>query len=182
MLLVMVTLKKWTVDELLAMDRVGLLDSSKRIELVNGEIFEMPIGEQHADVVDYLTEVLVKRFAGKARVRVQNPIFLGQFDLPQPDFALVDLTKNYSAQHPRPENVYLVIEVSDATLGHDRGRKLCRYALFSIPEVWIINLSAGYTEVYRDPQDSEYLTKFTVKKGASVAPSAFSSDAVTPFP
>ncbi len=164
------------------MDRAGLLDPSRRIELVNGEIFEMPIGEQHADVVDYLTEILVTRFAGKARVRVQNPIFLDRFDLPQPDFALVDPSKNYSAHHPRPEDVYLVIEVSDATLGHDRGRKLGRYALLGIPEVWIINLNAGHTEVYRDPQDGEYLTKFTVKKGAAVAPAAFPSDEIVPLP
>ncbi len=178
----MVTLKKWTVDELLAMDKAGLLDPSKRIELINGEIFEMPIGELHADVVDYLTEVLVKQFAGKARVRVQNPIFLDQSDLPQPDFALLDPAQNYSTRHPRPENVYLVIEVSDSTLAHDRGKKLGRYALLGIQEVWIVNLNAGYTEVYHDPQDGEYLTKFTVKKGAEVAPAAFPDDAVMPLP
>lgn len=180
--LAMVTVKKWTVDELLAMDKAGLLDPSKRIELINGEIFEMPIGEQHADAVDHLNEVLVKQFAGKARVRVQNPIFLDQSNLPQPDFALLDPTQNYSTRHPGPESVYLLIEVSDSTLAHDRGRKLSQYALLGIREVWIVNLNAGYTEVYRDPQDGEYLTKFTVKKSQGVAPVAFPSDMVVPLP
>ncbi|MER3556431.1 MAG: Uma2 family endonuclease [Meiothermus sp.] len=175
----MVTLKKWTVDELLAMDKAGLLNPEKRIELIDGEVYEMPIGENHADVVDKLTEVLVKQFSGKARVRVQNPIFLDQADLVQPDFALLDAAQDYRNHHPRPESVYLVIEVSDTTLAHDRGKKLGRYARVGIREVWIVNLNAGYTEVYRDPHGDEYLTKFVVQKGSSVAPLAFPGDAVT---
>ncbi len=76
----------------------------------------------------------------------------------------------------------MVIEVSDSTLAHDRGMKLSQYALLSIREVWIVNLNAGYTEVYRDPQDGEYLTKFTVKKSQGVVPVAFPDDAVVPLP
>ena len=102
----MVTFKKWTVDELLAMEKAGLLKPDKRVELIDGEVYEMTIGEEHADVADRLTEVLVTTFAGRARVRVQNPIFLDQRDLPQPDFALIDPKPNYKHQHPRPENLY----------------------------------------------------------------------------
>lgn len=63
-------------------------------------------------------------------------------------------------------------------MSYDRGKKLGRYALLGIKEVWIINLNGGYTEVYRDPQNGEYLTKFAVQVGASVAPLAFPGDAV----
>jgi Uma2 family endonuclease len=34
--------KRWTVDELLAMGKAGLLDPEKRIELLDGEVYEMP--------------------------------------------------------------------------------------------------------------------------------------------
>ena len=160
------------------MDKAGLLHPEKRIELLDGEVYEMPIGEVHADFVDKLTEVLVRQFSGRARVRVQNPVFLDQTDLPQPDFALLDPTQDYKSHHPRPENVYWLIEVSDSTLSYDRGKKLGRYALLGIKEVWIVNLTAGYTEIYRDPLNGEYLTKFVVQPGQSVAPLAFPGDAV----
>lgn len=67
--------KRWTVGELLAMDKAGLLDPEKHVELIDGEVYEMAIGEDHADVVDQFNEALVAKFAGRARVRVQNPVF-----------------------------------------------------------------------------------------------------------
>jgi Uma2 family endonuclease len=51
-----------------------------------------------------------------------------------------------------------IIELSDTSLLHDREKKLGRYARVGIREVWIVNLNAGYTEVYRDPHGEEYLT------------------------
>jgi Uma2 family endonuclease len=177
----MVALKKWTVDELLAMDRAGLLHPDKRFELLDGEVYEMPIGEEHADVVDALNELLVQQFAGKARVRVQNPVYLSPSDLPQPDFALLDPRQDYRSRHPQPENIYLIIEVAVTTLAHDRLKKLERYAQHGIVEVWIVNLEAGHTEVYRNPHHGEYLTRLTVPKGASVAPLAFPDTPVAPI-
>ncbi len=173
--------KRWTVGELLAMDKAGLLDPEKHVELIDGEVYEMAIGEDHADVVDHLNEALVAKFAGRARVRVQNPVFLDEHDLPQPDFALLDLAQNYKLHHPKPENTYLVIEVSDSTLVFDRGKKLKRYALMGLREVWIVNLQDRQTEVFRDPQGDEYLTRFVVQPGQSVAPSAFPNDPVIPL-
>ncbi len=94
--------KRRTVGELVAMDKAGLLDPEKHVELIDGEVYEMAIGEDHADVVNQLNEALVAKFADRARVRVQNPVFLDEHDPPQPDFALLDLAQNYKLHHPRP--------------------------------------------------------------------------------
>jgi Uma2 family endonuclease len=45
--------------------------------------------------------------------------------------------------------------------------------------VWIINLKDQHTEVYRDPMGEEYLTRFVVKAGSSVASLEFPNDPVT---
>lgn len=175
----MVTLKKWTVEELLALDETGKLNPEKRYELLDGEVYEMqPIGEGHANEMDGLVERLVLQFSGRARVRSQNPLYLEPHDLPQPDIALLNPKRDYSKQHPEPQDVYLVIEVSDSTLAYDRGKKLNRYALAGIREVWIVNLKDNHTEVYRDPMGEEYLTRFVVKAGEAVTPLAFPKDSI----
>jgi Uma2 family endonuclease len=174
----MVTLKKWTVEDLLTLERAGRLDPDERVELLDGEVYKMhPIGEGHAGETDYLTELFILRFAGRAIVRTQNPVVLADSDLPQPDLALLRRDKGfYKKQHPRPEDIYLVVEIFDSTLGFDRGSKLKRYALAGICEVWVVNLLDDHTEVFRDPAGEEYLTRFVVKAGKPVAPLAFPED------
>ncbi|MBO1435938.1 Uma2 family endonuclease [Meiothermus sp. CFH 77666] len=179
----MVTLKKWTVDELLAMDRAGLLDPSKRIELINGEVYEMGIGESHAGTIIRMVKLLEQVFGERALVSSQNPLRMGDLGLPQPDVALLKPRDDfYTTAYPTPADAFLVIEVADSSIKYDREIKLPSYAENGVREVWIVNLNAGHTEVYRDPQDGEYLTKFTVQKGAAVAPAAFPSDAIIPLP
>lgn len=175
----MVTLKKWTVSELLAMDKAGLLDPSKRIELVNGEVYEMAIGENHASTVIRLSKLFEHTFGNQALVSTQNPVRMGDLGLPQPDLTLLKPRDDFYAHaHPTPSEVLLLIEIADSTIRYDRDIKLPSYAQNGIHEVWIVNLNAGYTEIYRDPLGGEYLTKFVVQKGQSVAPLAFPDGAV----
>ena len=54
-------------------------------------------------------------------------------ELPQPDVMLVE--NKFYFDHPRPENVYLVVEVSDTTLRKDKMLKLPLYARSEVPEV-----------------------------------------------
>jgi Uma2 family endonuclease len=177
----MVTLKKWTVEELLALDETGKLNPERRYELLDGEVYEMqPIHEGHAGGVDKYYELLYQTFQGRVQIRSQNPIYLDDFDLPQPDFALLRPDPDfYTKNHPRPEDIYLVMEVSDSTLAYDRGKKLKRYALAGICEVCIVNLKDNHTEVYRDPMGEEYLTRFVVKAGKDVTFIAFPNAPIT---
>jgi Uma2 family endonuclease len=178
----MIALKKWTVDELLAIDKAGLLNPEKRIELIEGELYEMPIGENHASILMRLNSILVPQFAGRALVNIQNPIRMGDFGLPQPDLALLEPSPDFYAQsHPQPTNVYLLIEVADSTLKYDQEIKLPSYARYGIWEVWIINVGAGHTEVYRSPQGSTYHTKLIIEAGKPINPLAFPNDFITPL-
>jgi Uma2 family endonuclease len=55
-----------------------------------------------------------------------------------------------------PEDVLLLIEVSDTTLAYDRRVKLPLYARAGIGEVWIVNLPAETIERYTGPSDHGY--------------------------
>jgi Uma2 family endonuclease len=121
----MTLLKKWTVAELLTLDEMGRLNPENRYELLDGKVYEMPlIDEDHANEGDALVKLFVLKFSERARVRGQNPVYLEQFDLPQPDIALLERTRDYSKQHPPAQDVFLGVEVSDLTLNYVRNTKL----------------------------------------------------------
>lgn len=163
------------VDEYYAMADAGILTEDDRVELLDGEIVAMtPIGITHASCVDRLNHLLVSRFGERAIVRVQNPVRLGRYTEPQPDFSLLKWRDDgYSTGHPGPEDVLLLIEVSDTSVNSDRAVKLPLYARAGIREVWIVNLPAQSVEVYSEPAGSEYAATRVVGKDADLTPSAF---------
>ena len=67
----------FTTDEYDRLADVGILRHDDRVELLDGDIIEMtPIGIRHAASVDRLLALLQPRVAGRAILRVQNPIRL----------------------------------------------------------------------------------------------------------
>ena len=115
--------RKFTVDEYYRMAEVGILQPDERVELINGEITLMaPIGEPHAVGVDNLTLPFAEIARGQFIVRVQGPIRLDGGSELHPDLVLLRLREaGYISGHPGPDDVLLLIEVSDTTLAHDRG-------------------------------------------------------------
>jgi hypothetical protein len=76
---------------------------------------------------------------------------------PQPDVTVLRRRDDlYAGTRPGPENVLLLVEVSDSTLKFDRGGKLQLYAEARIPEYWIANLVDGVAAVYRAPHEGTY--------------------------
>ena len=116
---------------------VGVLAPDDRIELLEGQLVDLaPIAPRHALVTDNLNELLVGRFASRARVRCQEPVVLDDGSEPQPDFALVRRPWiGYPHTHPGPDDIFLLIEVADSSLSFDRTVKLELYARAGILDV-----------------------------------------------
>jgi Uma2 family endonuclease len=167
---VQVTRHSFTVAEYARMGQFGIFSEDKRVELVCGEIIEMsPIGERHAGCVDTLDELLRERLGRRVNVRVQNPIRLDEYSEPQPDIAVLKRREDfYRHAHPGPEDVLLVIEVSDTTLEYDRKVKVPLYARVGIHETWVVNLSEEHIETYADPADGVYQTFNSYARGEEV--------------
>jgi Uma2 family endonuclease len=155
------------------MDEAGIFKPGERVELIEGEIIPMlPIGPFHSDAVDELVELFIIHSKKRWRVRGQHAIAIDGESLPQPDITLVK-RRRYGGRHPKPEDVYLVIEVSDSSLRFDRSRKLPLYAKAGIPEVWIVNLRTRTIEVHTDPTFNGYSDAKTLKAGQIASPAAF---------
>jgi len=140
------------------MGEVGILRREDRVELLEGQLVDMsPIGPRHAIVTENLTELLATAFAGRAGIRCQLPVVLDDGSEPQPDLALVRRPwRGYPHTHPEPDDIFLLIEVSDSSLEFDRTVKLELYARAGIREVWIVDLTTDGVLVHRSPSGLGY--------------------------
>jgi Uma2 family endonuclease len=148
----------FTVEEYHKMGEAGLFDEKERVELINGEIYDMsPINSRHAGITDFLASLFKESLSEKKIIRVQNPVSLDESSEPEPDVAVVQFRKDwYTKSHPSPNEIILLVEVSDSTLSFDRAIKLPLYAKAAVPEVWIINLQEDQIEVHNLPSDKGY--------------------------
>ena len=155
---------RFKVDEYYKLIDLGMLHDYEKAEIIEGELIrKMPIGDRHATVVDRLNRILCRNLSDKIVVRVQNPLRLSDYNEPEPDFVLADLTKYDGKRHPQPKETLVVIEVSDSTLKYDRDTKLLLYAESEIPEVWLVNLQKNIIEVHQKPNNGLYqITKISI--------------------
>jgi len=169
------TRRRFSVAEYYCMSEAGILRPDERTELIRGEVFVMPpVGPAHAEGNDRTNDCFHHRFRGRAAVRNRNPIRLPDDSEPQPDIVLARLRpEGYRAAHPRTEDIYLVVEISDTALATDREVKLPLYAAAGIPEAWLMNLPADRIEVYRDPAPEGYHSITLVPRDGAVTPLAF---------
>ncbi len=154
-----------SVREYFRMGETGVLDPEARIELIEGELFDMsPIGPPHSGKVNRLIRLFSRIIGDRAIVSVQNPTVLGDLSAPQPDLALLRRREDFYEQaHPGPEDILVLVEVADSTLAYDRNRKLPLYARFAIPEVWLVDVAGKALVIHRDPEGGKYKTKFRVR-------------------
>jgi Uma2 family endonuclease len=167
--------RPFSVEEYNRMVEAGILGKEDRVELIEGEILEMsPIGSRHMACVDRAAVLLLPPLVGKAIVRVQGAIRLGDFSKPQPDLILLEHRNDYYAPSEAvTRNAFLVIEVSDSSIRYDRGPKLRVYARHAVSEVWIEDLTTDTLLVFREPEGGAYKTQITFHPGEFVSPQAF---------
>ncbi len=167
----------FTRKEYHAMGKAGILGLRERVELLEGEIIVMsPIGNRHSACVLWLTEAFYEsgRLAGRAHIHTQNPVASSSISEPQPDLMLLAYREDrYAFGHPRPQDVLLLVEVSDSSLRYDRNAKLRHYAEAGIPEVWIANLQDDRIESHTEPSPEGYGMSRIYEIGDTISPSAF---------
>lgn len=137
---------------------IGIFNENSRVELMDGGLVAMPpISSQHAGHLDCVAQQCFRKAAVKVIVRVQSPIQLDDHSEPEPDLALLRHREDfYTHSHPRPDDVLLLIEISDSTLRYDREVKVPHYAKAGIPEVWVLDIIHQRLEIYRRPSAEGY--------------------------
>jgi Uma2 family endonuclease len=169
---------RWTVEEYERMGAVGLLPGG-RTELIDGVVVDVsPQNPPHALCVERLTAALYRRLLDRARVRVQAPVRLATHWMPEPDVALVRIDAP-ADRHPQPDDLLLVVEVSDTSLADDRGEKLAQYARSGVSVVWIVDLNGRCVEVHAALGGGRYGDVRVHRSGEDVDVPGFAGVAIT---
>src|SRR6516164_2581693 len=112
---------RWTRDEFYRLADLGCFDQ-RRVELIEGEIIEMPVPKPpHVTSVSLTEDVLRIVFGVGFGIRTQSLLNLGAMSDAEPDISVVPGTPRDYTEHPT--GALLVVEVSETTLAYDRGRK-----------------------------------------------------------
>jgi len=156
--------RRLTVDDFAKMCEVGILTADDRVELIDGELIEMPpMGPPHAGIVNHLAKILIHRLGDGADLRIQSSVLLSRYTQPEPDLAVVRPDPNrYLLRHPQPTDILIAIEVADSSLRYDRREKIPRYAAAGVPEAWLVDVRARSITVYTEPGSDGYDTSRTV--------------------
>ncbi|GAB4462120.1 MAG: hypothetical protein OHK0029_28380 [Armatimonadaceae bacterium] len=145
--------RHWTRAELYRLMDEGVLGDWEKIELIAGEIVpKVRQTPKHSRSLMKVFWFLAKTVPANCHVRPQFPLFLASDGGTEPDVCVVrGAIEDYMQEHPSQQDALLVIEVSDATLEFDRGRKASYYAEAGIADYWILNLNDRCVEVFRSP-------------------------------
>jgi Uma2 family endonuclease len=147
-----------SIDRYEKMAAAGVLTRDDRVELIEGEILEMAsIGTRHGSAAGRLLKRLILAVGDEAIVRAENPLNLGTLSQPQPDLLLLrPRADDYVDSRPGPQDVLLVIEVSDTTLDFDQGTKRSLYARFQIREYWVVDINDRRLIGHSRPNDGDF--------------------------
>ena len=161
----------FTIDEYHCVVEAGVFGEEHHTELLGGRIWEkMSVGSVHSAIVSWLVFALLDMLPRELWVRGQDPIRLSDLSEPEPDVAVMSRREDfYRDGHPTPEDIRLLIEVSDTTWVYDSQEKLPRYARANVPEVWLINVNDNFIEQHTEPSGDSYRTKRTWSPGETIS-------------
>lgn len=164
-----------TVEHFYRMGEAGLFAEDERVELINGEVIDVPpMGFRHAGVLDYLARLLTAAVGTRAIVRQQLPVRLGEYSEPLPDISVLKPRDDfYMGRHPAPADVLLIVEVSSSTLRFDQHVKTPLYAHHAIPETWVLDVQGEQVHYHRAPSDGRYTVAGTVPLSGRIEIAAF---------
>lgn len=144
--------------------------STRRMELIDGEIIDMmPPGPFHSGITEEAVEAIRRKVSAALRVRSQNPISINKHNEPQPDIAIVEKRQDsYTVSHPTPDDIRLVIEISDSSLDYDLNIKRLVYAKAEIEEYWVMDVQERELHLFRRPWQGDYTEHLSFKEDEEI--------------
>lgn len=148
---------RMSVDTYHALVDAGTFAPDEDVELIHGYVVKkMSKNPFHAKANQWLL-IFLSQLIGINQgwyFAVQDPITLADSE-PEPDLAVIRGTPDDQEGHPGPQDVGIVIEVSDSSIDYDEVVKKQLYAFNGIGEYWIVNVVDKQIQVYTEPYHTE---------------------------
>jgi Uma2 family endonuclease len=165
-----------SVADYLKMIEVGILSEKDRVFLWKGTVLQkMSKGRPHIVTVMNLLGALNRLLAAhRYYVEKEDPINLVRRTdtMPEPDLKIVRGRPGDYGDIPTTQEVPLIVEVADTTLGFDMGAKQRLFAAESVPEYWVVSVTGRWIEVFTQPSGPQtpvgYQSRKTYRLGDSI--------------
>ncbi len=167
--------RRFTVDEYHRLVKVGILDETERVELLDGQIVAMsPIGKRHWLVHAHAVRYLNAALGEQAIVSGQGSFPLGFHDEPQPDVAVLapSVARDFETR-AEPSEILAMIEIAETSLAKDRKVKLPLYARFGILDYIIVDLKRDVVVHHTEPHGRLYSNVATLRHTMTFQLAAF---------
>lgn len=147
--------RRWTLDDILAMQEAGILGWDERFELIGGEIVPIsPRGNRHEVVKAALNLHWARALPPDLSMLTETTLYIAADEFREPDFifwpasiALADL---------KPADPLLLIEIAASSLGYDLGMNARTYAALGLREYWVIDAARLVTHCHAEPSENGY--------------------------
>ena len=148
--------RHWTVQEFYLAAATGAFADPGRLEIIHGRIIEkMPEGGRHAGMRRRIARRLRAALEPGSFVCEECPLRIAFDGEPIPD-VMFTRKEDYGDQHPTPEDVVLLVEVSDTTTAYDLGGKADLYAQAGVTDYWVVLVSDLAIVQHRQPTPEGY--------------------------
>ena len=171
--------KLWTREEAHLLVDAGFPNAEK-LELINGELIDR-MGKKRPHVIwQNLIHEWLRATFGAERVESESPTNVATEDNtysePEPDLKVLRRPSWEYTSNPQPEDIALVVEISDSTVRFDLKVKAKLYARAKIVEYWVLDIPEKTLVVHREPK-GVYAYLKTYRSDEEVTPLAASDDA-----
>lgn len=142
----------------------------QRTELIEGDVIVMspqfrPHGYVKTELYDQFRDEL-RRVGSELRAVSEISLALHVDSMPAPDITLTSEPRGPKAIPL--ESVKLIVEVSDATLADDLGKKCRLYAAAGIPEYWVADVNGRVIHQMWEPRGDGYAQSRAISFGTPI--------------
>ena len=147
--------RAFTVAEVKAMVRAGIMDEDEPVELWEGEFVPMNAKHNRHEIWKRrLTRTLVTGTPATIAVCIEPSLYLSDITFVEPDILLHD-------DHLLPEDVrgpdcLLVIEIADSSIRRDLKAKAGLYAKYGVQHYWVLDADNRRAHLLTEPGDDGY--------------------------
>lgn len=165
--------RRFTVKEYQSLMKSGALHPALNTELVEGWVVEKMVRDAvHDATLQVVIDALQERIGKEWKLRIQSATQMDDGQ-PEPDLAVVPgPSRRFQDMHPRPIDIGLLVEISNATVSYDRGPKMRDYARNNVTRYWLVNINERQVEEYTDPTGPtdcpEFKTRRIYREGDSI--------------
>lgn len=148
----------------------------ENLELVEGELIGK-IGKKRPHVNSFtVLQAWLMQVFGWRFVNSEAPIDVAPEDNPTnepvPDVIVLRRDQSRFTSNPRPQDLRLVVEIADSSLGFDLKVKAAPYARAGVPEYWVLDVTGRRLLVHRNPQGGTYADVAAFSEHENVSPLA----------